>query len=75
MRKEYDLKKIKLRPNPYTSKLKKSTITIRLDADVINYFKDLSEQLDIPYQTLVNDFLRYCKDKKLMPKTTWKKVS
>ncbi|RPJ74154.1 MAG: antitoxin, partial [Alphaproteobacteria bacterium] len=56
------------------SKLKR-VITIRLDGDVVDYFKDLSEQLDIPYQTLLNDFLRYCKDKKLVPKTTWKKIS
>lgn len=74
MRKEYSLKKIDLKPNPYTSKLKKS-ITIRLDADVIDYFKELSQKLDIPYQTLLNDFLRHCKEKKLIPKTTWKKVS
>ncbi len=74
MRKEYDLKKAKLRSNPYTTKLKR-VITIRLDADIIEYFKDLSQQLDIPYQTLLNDFLRHCKDKKLIPKTTWRKAS
>ncbi len=72
MRKEYDLKKMKLRPNPYTSKLKKS-ITIRLDSDVLDYFKSMSEKTSIPYQTLVNDFLRSCKDEGLMPKTIWKK--
>jgi uncharacterized protein (DUF4415 family) len=38
MRKEYDLKKMKLKPNPYINKLKKS-VTIRLDIDVIEYFK------------------------------------
>ena len=73
MRKEYDLKKMKLKSNPYISKLKKS-VTIRLDADVIEYFKKLSEKLDTPYQTLLNDFLRNCKDQKMAPKTTWKKV-
>jgi uncharacterized protein (DUF4415 family) len=74
MRKEYNLKKVNLRPNTYTSKLKKS-ITIRLDADVVDYFKELSQKLEIPYQTLLNDFLRHCKENKLIPKTTWKKAS
>ncbi len=73
MRKEYDLKKMKLKPNPYVNKLKKS-VTIRLDADVIEYFKSLSEQLNIPYQSLVNDFLRSCKESKMTPKTIWKKA-
>ena len=44
MRKEYDLKKMKFKPNPYINKLKKS-VTIRLDNDVIEYFKDLSQKL------------------------------
>ena len=73
MRKEYDLKKMKLRPNPYISKLKQS-ITIRLDKDVIEYFKGLSEQTNTPYQTLVNDFLRSCKEQHMTPKTIWKKT-
>ena len=74
MRKEYDLKKMKLKPNPYTSKLKKS-VTIRLDTDVIEYFKALGEKTSTPYQTLVNDFLRSCKEENLAPKTVWKKSS
>lgn len=74
MRKEYDLKKMKLKPNPYLNKLKKS-VTIRLDADVIEYFKSLSKSTDTPYQTLVNDFLRSCKEQKMTPKTIWKKAS
>jgi len=74
MRKEYDLKKIKLKPNPYASKLKKS-VTIRLDSDIIEYFKKLGEKTNIPYQTLVNDFLRNCKEENLAPITVWKKSS
>jgi uncharacterized protein (DUF4415 family) len=73
MRKEYDLKKMKLKANPYLNKLKKS-VTIRLDADVIEYFKTLSEQATQPYQTLINDFLRSCKEQKMTPKTVWKKT-
>ena len=74
MRKEYDLKKMDLKPNPYASKLKKS-VTIRLDVDVIDYFKNLAEIANVPYQTLVNDFLRNCKESGLKPKTVWKKVA
>lgn len=72
MRKEYDLKKMDLKPNPYMQKLKKS-VTIRLDADVIDYFKKLAEQTGTPYQTLLNDYLRNCKEQKITPKTIWKK--
>jgi uncharacterized protein (DUF4415 family) len=74
MRKEYDLKKMKLRANPYAKKLKKS-VTIRLDLDVIKYFQDLGLRTNTPYQTLVNDYLRNCKDENLKPKTVWKKSS
>ena len=74
MRKEYKLKEMKLRANPYASKLKKS-VTIRLDIDVIEYFKNLSQELDTPYQTLVNDYLKNCKEQKLIPKTIWKKMA
>jgi uncharacterized protein (DUF4415 family) len=74
MRKEYDLKKMKLQPNPYASKLKKS-ITIRIDTDVVEYFKKLGKKTNTPYQTLVNDFLRNCKDNGFRPKTIWKKAS
>lgn len=72
MKKEYDLKTLKTKPNPYLKNLKKS-VTIRLDQDILDYFKALGEQCSTPYQTLVNDYLRDCKNKKLMPKTVWKK--
>lgn len=72
MRKEYNLKKLKLRKNPYINKLKKS-ITIRLDIDVLQYFKKLSKKTQTPYQTLLNEFLRSCKEKKLIPKSIWNK--
>ena len=73
MRKKHDLKKVELKPNPYLNKPKKS-VTIRLDSDVIDYFKNLSETTRTPYQTLVNDFLRSCKEQKMTPKTVWKKT-
>jgi uncharacterized protein (DUF4415 family) len=57
MRKEYDFSKA--RKNPYASQLKKQ-ITIRLDEEAINYFKSISEEVGIPYQSLINLYLRDC---------------
>jgi uncharacterized protein (DUF4415 family) len=57
MRKEYDFSKA--RKNPYATQLKKQ-ITIRLDEDSIGYFKSISEQVGIPYQSLINLYLRDC---------------
>jgi uncharacterized protein (DUF4415 family) len=59
MRKEYDFSKMKSRKNPYASKLKKP-VTIRLSEDVIEYFKGMSEESGIPYQSLINLYLRDC---------------
>lgn len=72
MKKQYDLKKLKWKQNPYLKLLKKP-VTIRFDNDVIEYFKSLSEEEGIPYQTLMNLFLRYCREEELKPKTNWKK--
>jgi len=57
MRDEYDLSRLKSRPNPYASRLKKS-VTMRLSEDVIDYFKDMAEETGVPYQTLINLYLR-----------------
>jgi uncharacterized protein (DUF4415 family) len=57
MRKEYDFSKA--RKNPYASRLKKQ-ITIRLDNDSITYFKAISEDVGVPYQSLINLYLRDC---------------
>lgn len=62
------------KPNPYTKLLKKP-LTIHFDEDVIEYFRALSEKDGIPYQTLMNLFLRYCKEQGLKPRTEWKKRS
>ena len=59
MRDEYDLTKLKPRRNPYVKKLKKQ-VTINLNIETINYFKDLSAELGIPYQTLINMYLNDC---------------
>jgi uncharacterized protein (DUF4415 family) len=57
MRKEYDFSTS--RQNPYASQLKKQ-ITIRLDEDAIAYFKGISEEIGIPYHSLINLYLRDC---------------
>ena len=59
MRKEYDLSKMKSRKNPYAKRLKKQ-ITIRLDPDTIEYFKELSRETGLPYQNLINLYLKDC---------------
>ena len=69
MRKEYDFSKA--RKNPYAKRLKKQ-ITIRLDEPTIGYFKDLSEELGIPYQTLINLYLRDCASKKRKLSMNWR---
>ena len=70
MRKEYDFSKsVK---NPYVKKLKKQ-VTIRLENDTIDYFKKLASEVDIPYQVLINIFLRDCAQRNLKPSISWQK--
>ena len=69
MRKSYDFSKA--RKNPYARKLKKQ-VTIRLDSDTLAYFKNLAEETDIPYQTLINLYLRDCAIAKKRPAMRWK---
>ena len=57
MKKEYDFSKAK--KNPYAKRLKRR-VTIRLDGPTIDYFKELAEETGIPYQTLINLYLREC---------------
>ncbi|WP_280564526.1 BrnA antitoxin family protein [Chromohalobacter sp. 48-RD10] len=45
--------------NPYAKKLKKQ-VTVRLDEGTIAYFKNLAEEKDLPYQSLINLYLRDC---------------
>lgn len=60
MKKEYDFSKA--RKNPYARRLKKQ-ITIRLDEPTIEYFKGVAEVSGVPYQTLINLYLRDCAHK------------
>jgi predicted DNA binding CopG/RHH family protein len=70
MKKEYDFSNsIK---NPYAKKLKKQ-ITIRIEKETIEYFKKLASETDIPYQKLINLFLRDCAEHKMKPTINWNK--
>ncbi len=57
MRKEYDFSKAE--KNPYASRLKRQ-ITLRMDEGTIGYFKELAQEVGVPYQTLINLYLRDC---------------
>jgi uncharacterized protein (DUF4415 family) len=70
MRKEYDFSKMKSRRNPYASKLKRQ-VTIRMGDDVVEYFKQLSEETGIPYQSLINLYLRDCMVHGRKPDLSW----
>jgi uncharacterized protein (DUF4415 family) len=69
MRKEYDFSNA--RPNPFAKRLKQQ-VTIRLDKRTIAYFKSLAEETDIPYQTLINLYLRECAASRRKLAIQWK---
>lgn len=59
MRAHYDFSKMNGRKNPYARNLKQP-VTIRLDRDTVAYFKSIAEDMGIPYQSLINLYLRDC---------------
>lgn len=71
MKKEYNFNSST--KNPYAKRLKRQ-ITIRIENDTIEYFKKLSDEIDIPYQNLINFFLRDCAKNKLKPRVSWDSV-
>jgi uncharacterized protein (DUF4415 family) len=72
MRKAYDFSQA--RRNPYAKRLKKQ-ITIRLDTNTLDYFRALSDEIGVPYQTLINLYLQDCAATGKRPSTTWKPVA
>jgi len=70
MRKEYDFNKMKGHRNPYAKHLKKQ-VTIRIGVDVIDYFKNLAEETGVPYQNLINLYLRDCVQSNRKPSFKW----
>jgi uncharacterized protein (DUF4415 family) len=69
MRKEYDFSKAK--KNPYAKRLKQS-VTMRLDKATVDYFKNLADELEVPYQTLINHYLRDCAVSGRKPCMQWR---
>lgn len=72
MKKKYDFSNA--RPNPYAKRLKRQ-VTIRLDDKTIRYFKSISEECGIPYQTLINLYLRDCAATGKRLALNWKSVA
>lgn len=68
MKAEYDFSGA--RKNPYAKKLKKQ-ITINIDSDTIEYFKEQSDSSGIPYQTLINLYLADCAANKKKLQMSW----
>ena len=68
MKKRYDFSKG--RRNPYARRLKRQ-VTIRLDEDTLAYFKQLAQDSEVPYQTLINLFLRDCARSKKRLSMRW----
>jgi uncharacterized protein (DUF4415 family) len=70
MKAEYDLSKLKSRKNPYAAKLKKA-VTMRLSEDVVEYFKGMANEAGVPYQSLINLYLRDCIAKSRKVQIDW----
>ncbi|MCK3655593.1 antitoxin [Pasteurellaceae bacterium Macca] len=71
MQQEYDFSQgVK---NPYAKRLKsKKVVTIRIDDEAIDYFKQLSAEMDMPYQTLINLYLKECAKTQKKPDIQWR---
>lgn len=71
MREEYDIKSLNPRPNPY-AKRPKQQITINLSDKNVEYFKKMSANLGIPYQTLIDLYLSDCVANNRQLNLSWK---
>ena len=71
MREEYDIKNLNPRKNTY-AKLLKRQVTINLVENVIDYFKNKAESIGVPYQTLINLYLKDCVVNNRNLELTWK---
>lgn len=70
MRDKYNIRELNPRKNPYASRLKKQ-ITINIDGSTIDYFKSMAAADGIPYQTLINLYLRDCADNRRKIQMSW----
>jgi len=71
MRAHYDFSKMKARKNPYAARLKQP-VTIRLDRESVAYFKSMAEKTGLPYQNLINLYLRDCVAARRQLSVEWK---
>ncbi len=72
MKSDYNFTKGKR--NPYAKRLK-TQVTIRLEDETLNYFKGLADDTGIPYQTLINLYLRECAATKKKPSMKWRRTA
>jgi len=70
MRDHYDFSKMRSRKNPYVKYLKKP-VTMRVDRETIEYFKQMAAETGIPYQTLMNLYLRDCAQHRRKLRMQW----
>ena len=70
MKSEYDFSTLKSRKNPYAAKLKQP-VSMRLSEDVVTYFKSMANEAGVPYQSLINLYLRDCVMKHRKVQIAW----
>ena len=70
MKSEYDLSNMKSRTNPSAAQLKKP-VSMRLSEDVVTYFKGMANEAGVPYQSLINLYLRDCVMKHRTVQIAW----
>lgn len=70
MREEYDIRTLNPRKNPYAAQLKEQ-VTISVDSSTVDFFKGLADDTGIPYQTLMNLYLRDCAEHRKKPTVSW----
>jgi antitoxin component of RelBE/YafQ-DinJ toxin-antitoxin module len=68
MRKEFDFSTS--RKNPYAAQLRHA-VTLRLDVPTVDYFKKVAAEIGMPYQNLINLFLRDCAVDQRRPRLEW----
>jgi len=71
MRKHYDFSAMDSKKNPYASKIKKP-VTMRLSEEVVDYFKAMAVASGVPYQSLINLYLKDCIDQKRKIDINWR---
>ena len=74
MKKNYDFSKMKEVKPSYLKKIKQQ-VTIKLDQQVVEYFKNLAEKMEVPYQTLINLYLKDCAESKKKLKLKWERTA